>query len=113
MRLSLICEDSSSADLAIKIIKLISEKFGDDLDLENETFTADFLANTMKEEDRVAAYKAKLLVDAGAGRYKLSDKALGMVSGEKGKSRGVLDKIMSGAPGYNQIKGAFRELQGK
>ena len=113
MRLSLICEDSSSADLAIKIIKLISEKFGDDLDLENETFTADFLANAMKEEDRVAAYEAKLLVDAGAGRYKLSDKALGMVSGEKGKSRGVLDKIMSGAPGYNQIKGAFRELQGK
>tara|TARA_R110002110_G_scaffold210234_4_gene422697 strand:- start:1626 stop:2048 length:423 start_codon:yes stop_codon:yes gene_type:complete len=140
MRLSLICEDSSS-DLAIKIAELIDD--GDSYvhydnlsDLEDETFTAEFLTNDagISKNDIESAWGAGLLVGAEGGEYKLSDKMIGMLrakederaeedespdSGEKGKRgkkrepRGVLDKIMSGAPGYNQIKGAFRELQGK
>ena len=111
MRLSLICEDSSSVDLAIKIVKLIGDKFGDDLDLKNKTFTADFLANTIRKDDLEKAWEAKLLVDVGAGRYKLSDKALEMASGEE--PQGVLGKIMAGTPGLSKIQGAFKELQRK
>jgi len=144
MRLSLICEDSSSVDLAIKIAELIDDgdsftHYDDLSDLEGETFTGEFLSNDaeISKNDLRSAWDAGLLVGAEGGEYKLSDKMIGMLrakederaeedespdSGEKGEKgkrgkkrepRGVFDKIMSGAPGYNKIQGAFRELQGK
>jgi hypothetical protein len=120
MKLSLICEASHEADLAKKIIELIAKAHGasDPKALRDQTFTAGFLSDDAKieENDRVAAYKADLLVmdkdaQTGENMHKLSDKAFKLAAKtSSGGGQGLWGQIMGGAPGASEIMRGVGQL---
>ena len=112
MKLSLICE-ANEEKLAFQIIKLIGKAHGtsDFETLRGQVFTAEFLSDRakIKEDDREAAYKAELLVDAKDGHFKVSDKAfkLAGISGGGGGGGRPGPGFMQQAPGWNKLMSAF------